>query len=76
MRRRRNGWQAQSANNGTPPLIIWEPTEWEQLLNRLQIDEAEAVRHSAARKWIRGHYMRKFVPERILQAIGLEVFLD
>jgi hypothetical protein len=76
MRQRKNGWQAQSANNGKPPDIVWEPAEFELLLERLQINEADVVEHGAARAWIKTHYMRRFVPEKVLAALGLEFSLD
>ena len=77
MRPRKNGWQSQSANNGKVPEIIWEPTEFELLLNKLHIQESEVVRNTAARGWIKSNYMRRFVPEKVLDALGLvAVFND
>ena len=72
MKPRRNGWQSQSINNGKVPEIVWEPTEFELLLNKLQIQEAKVVKNAAARGWIKSNYMRRFVPEKVLSALGLE----
>ena len=81
-----NGWKAQSARNGKPPEpIIWTPSEWEELLRKLSLSESQAAQivtgfendHLAKllRLWIRDHYQRRFIPEPILESLGLAVVL-
>jgi hypothetical protein len=76
-----NGWKAQSARQGKPPEpIVWEPSDWELLLDRLSISESEATKAirgrgdmaKVLRTWVKNHYTRRFIPEAILAEVGLQ----
>jgi hypothetical protein len=75
--RRQNGWMAASARlqRGLPAAADPppEPPEFERLLQRAGVKETEAAKNPQVRQWVKSFYRTKFVPEKILDEIGLVV---
>jgi hypothetical protein len=47
------------------------PAGFDMLLYRLGITEKEAVRNPVVHSWVRLHYRTKYVPEKVLEAVGV-----
>jgi hypothetical protein len=68
-----NGWMNASRRRGRPPVempII--PTMWEEYLSSLGLQEECAPNDQRVRTWIRRHYKTRYVPEPILEAVGIK----
>jgi hypothetical protein len=50
-----------------------EPSTFEKLITGAGISEENAIESPVVVAWIRRYYVRYFVPEAILEALGLEV---
>jgi hypothetical protein len=47
------------------------PAGFDMLLYRLGITEKEAPTNPSVRSWVRLHYRTSFVPEKVLDAVGV-----
>ena len=66
-----NGWQLASMTNQ-----VWQPpgvTEWETLLSAYGLTESAALGSPIIRRWIQKNCRRRYVPEKILDALCIEV---
>jgi len=68
-RRSPSGWQLRSQLN--QPVMPETPAGFDMLLYRLGITEKEAVRNPVVHSWVRLHYRTKYVPEKVLEAVGV-----
>lgn len=60
------------ARRGAPPKELpIEPTQFDVLLDRLGIGEDAVKTHPVARQWVRSHYRNCFVPEKVLDQVGI-----
>jgi intergrase/recombinase len=74
-----SGWKALASKHGKMETIVWEPSEWETILAKLAIPEDKALSivtekgdmAKMLRMWIRQNYLRRFVPEKILEALNI-----
>lgn len=74
MPRKLNGWQQHELGKreGRHGLSS-QPTEFEQLVAKRGLTEAEAADDPVVRSWIKKKYPWKYVPEEILQYMGIEL---
>jgi hypothetical protein len=70
----KSGWQLRS-NHLIPPTTFppAAPSGFDRLLARLNICESEVAINQQARQWITKHYRHSYVPEKILDSLGLVV---
>lgn len=54
-----------------PPLRV-SLSGWDLLLYRLNLSPAEALKSPVVREYVIKHHRSKFVPEKILEAAGLD----
>jgi hypothetical protein len=75
---RRSGWQIQASNGNKMPIMPATLAAFDLLLYKLNVKEKEAARHAKVRAWVKQNYTRRYVPESVLEALGLElgVFCD
>jgi hypothetical protein len=67
--KRPSGWQVRAqANHVEPPV---PPAGFDVLLSRLGIKEKDAAKNALVKQWVRQHYHTRFVPEKILEAVGV-----
>jgi len=76
----KNGWQLR--NQGLLPRwqkdIPATPTRWDRCLYRHSLKESEVVpaiqsgKAGELAKWVRGNYLHCFIPEKVVEALGLE----
>jgi hypothetical protein len=59
-----------------PPLPPAAPTEFEQLIAALGTPEQYWPEHPVIRKWVHQHKNFRYVPERLLEALGENVLED
>jgi hypothetical protein len=77
MRRGRpSGWQLTTQLKTPWKLDEVVPTAWELFLKETKLTEKEAIRHPKARDWVRINCRRSFVPEAVLEAMGMDVSFD
>ena len=69
MKRSPSGWQLRSQRN--PPVMPESPAGFDLLLYRLGIAEKDAATHPSVQAWIRENYRTSFVPEKVLEAVGV-----
>jgi hypothetical protein len=69
MSRNPSGWQRRA--QGQIPEVPEGPPGFDKLLSELGISEQEAAKHPSVRSWVRKHYRDSFVPEKILEAVGV-----
>ena len=69
MKRRLSGWQRRSMNQY--PEVPEGPSGFDVLLERLRITEKEASRNPDVRRWVHENYRTRYVPEKILDALGV-----
>jgi len=50
-------------------------TEFEKTVTRLGLKRAECLYSPELRRWIEQHYQHRYVPEDLLEAMGLIVFV-
>jgi hypothetical protein len=70
MKRSPSGWQLRSQRN-QQPVMPDGPAGFDMLLYRLGITEKEAPTNPSVRSWVRLHYRTSFVPEKVLDAVGV-----
>ena len=56
--------------------IAWRPTEFEQLLEQLHLNETTCLGSAAVLNWYRTNRHKRFVPEAVLRHFKLEVTHD
>jgi hypothetical protein len=56
--------------------LRWQPTQFEQLLEKLGLDETTCLRSAAVAAWCRQHKNRRFIPEAVLRHFKLQVSHD
>ena len=69
--RRQNGWQRSLRDKtkySDPPVV---PTAWETLLHNLGVSEENAARSHKGREWVKAHWNNRYVPEPVLDAVGI-----
>lgn len=68
-------------NKGIFPWEVVKPTQWELLLKELKLSDNDALKivssHSnetskKIKKWVYNHYRILFVPENILEVMGID----
>jgi hypothetical protein len=54
------------------------PTQFETIVHRLQLDNAPHrwPTHSALRQWVKANKNQRYVPEELLNAMGMHVILS
>lgn len=62
------------AATGEPTFVPPSPPEFELEARRLGLKPADYLSSGRLRNWIERNYQRKFVPEHLLQAMGLDGF--
>ena len=82
---RKSGWMEAQRRKGRPPGVYAPdvPTEWETFLRSVGVSEArvsKVVRGDGEkaikiRSWIRANAPRRFVPEKILDDLGIQVIV-
>ena len=45
---------------------------WDLLLYKLNLKESEAHRHPEVRKYIKDHHRNRFIPAKVLDAMGID----
>jgi hypothetical protein len=50
-------------------------TAFEKVVARLGLKRAECLYSLELRQWIKQHYQHRYVPEELLEAMGLKVFV-
>ena len=50
-----------------------EPPAFEKVANRLKLNRSQYQTSSELRSWVRMNYQHRYVPEDLLEAMGLEV---
>jgi len=58
---------------GTAHLQPIEPTLFETLIERLQIPREEWATSATVRLWVQANARRRYVPEWLLNALGIEI---
>lgn len=53
------------------PLIPDLPSAWELLIKGRSVDEA--IKDQRVREWVHSHCRSKFVPEKVLERLGIPV---
>lgn len=76
--RKPNGWQTSElkkrANRWSPPSqALVQPTAFEKICAEYNLTEEAAADDSRVVSWIRKNYVRAFVPEPILDYLGLQL---
>jgi hypothetical protein len=67
-----NGWKTAAARRGAPPKVDpIVPTRFDSLLVSLHLQESTASSHPVMRHWIKMHYRTCFVPEKVLDQLGV-----
>ncbi len=74
MSKRPSGWQLRSQRKPTDEEPIC-PSGFDLLLHGLGITEKEAAKNDAVRLWVFANYRTRFVPERVLEAVGVREVL-
>jgi hypothetical protein len=74
MRKNPSGWQLRSQRKPLEEDPIC-PSGFDLLLNGLGITEKEAAQNAAVRLWVFANYRTRFVPERVLEAVGVREVL-
>ena len=73
-----NGWQLRNRMQRHEIPVPPVPTKWDRTLYRHSLDEKDALAVLAAggapevAKWIRHNYNNCYIPETILEALGLD----
>jgi hypothetical protein len=49
------------------------PTAFEKLIEKLGVPVTEATKHPIIILWVRANFCRRYVPEKILDALGLQL---
>ena len=79
MSRRNNGWM-DAARRGRErryfDVVPVQPSHFEKLCDRLGLDEYRCMESEVMCNWIRENFTRRYVPERVLIAMGLAERLD
>jgi hypothetical protein len=79
-----NGWMRR-ASIAPFQVEIWAPSEWDQQLKKLGIeDDAHAIqilgrkddKSLKLRMWIGSNATRRFVPSEVLELVGLRISID
>ena len=74
---RKSGWRdaQRSRLAGTihAPLILPDRPAFDEVLSRVGVGPAEAPQHPLVRVWIKHNYRSKYVPESILEALGISL---
>lgn len=73
-KRGRNAWNdaIERQKTGRPPKWMVSQTDFEKLLARYGLNHESAPRNPKMADWIRKNLSRRYVPESILDAMGLE----
>jgi hypothetical protein len=70
MRKRPSGWQLRSQRKPLEEEIVC-PSGFDLLLEKLGVTEKEAHIDPLVRLWIFENYRTRFVPEKVLDAVGV-----
>ena len=68
-----NGWREENRRKQAGLMFDpepVEPTEFEKLLKKHCISEANAMHSPLVRLWIAANYRKRYVPEKLLAAMG------
>ena len=76
-RGRPSGWQITSRTK-QPALSRngWVPTLWDLMLVEYKLTPSSATSSKQAQRWVRENYRRAYVPEVVLEAMGIDVNLE
>ncbi len=73
---RKNGWLAAARRRGRPPgPMPYKRPEFELILEQNKIQAGQAATNQVARKWIKTHYKSCWVPENVLDAVGISPWM-
>jgi hypothetical protein len=66
----RNAWNAalKRAEQGKTPKWMVDEPQFEQVLRQV----GGAVNHPKLRTWVKKHHTRRYVPESVLESMGIE----
>lgn len=53
------------------PVVIRNSTAFERLLYEAGVKLEDAHKHPAIRQWIHSNYRHKWVPDKVLEAVGI-----
>lgn len=70
-------------SKGSLPILV-EPSQWELFLRKLKLSDSEVLETLCFRSrtstkikgWVRTHYRKVFVPEAILETMGIKTEFD
>lgn len=58
--------------SGRPPKFMVEETAYERMLREAGIHPDRAAEFLMVREWVKKNYTRHYVPENVLEAIGIK----
>jgi len=71
---RKSGWKTAGRRRVAGKMLELDivPSAWDVLLASKQCSEDEAIRKPDVRDWIRSNFRRRFIPERVLDELGIK----